>query len=102
MNLIFGFPIFISTMRLFPLSHFMNPLCGQKNICWLEARIQETEARIVSQKKQLGELEGQGINTSQACRSLALTTDYLKILNVRRAALLENLSQADAVSHSSH
>lgn len=80
----------------------MNPLCAQKNLSWLEARIRETEARIVSQKKHLGELEAQGINTSQACQSLALTTNYLKILNVRREALLEKLSLADAASHFNH
>ena len=76
----------------------MNPLCGQKNLSWLDARIRETEARIISQKNQLGELEDQDVNTSQACQRLALTTNYLKILNVRREALIEKLHQADAVS----
>jgi hypothetical protein len=35
-------------------------------------------------------LERQGINTSEACQSLAITINYLKILNVRREALLES------------
>ena len=80
----------------------MNPLCGQKNLSWLDARIRETEARIIAQKKQLGALEGKGINTSQACQSLAITTNYLKILNVRRDALLDKLHQACVVSHSDY
>ena len=80
----------------------MNPLCGQKNLSRLDARIRETEARIISQKNQLGELEDQDVNASQACQSLPITTKYLKILNVRREALIEMLHQADAVSHSTH
>jgi hypothetical protein len=80
----------------------MNPLREQKNLSWLDARIRETEARIISQKKQLAELEGQDINTSQACQSLAISTNYLKMLNVRREALIEKLQQGGAVSHSSH
>jgi hypothetical protein len=80
----------------------MTPLCGQKNLSWLDAQIGETETRIISQKNQLGELEGQGINTSQACQNLAITTNYLKILKVRREALLEKLHQAHAVSHPDH
>jgi len=65
----------------------MNPLREQTNRSLLDARIRETEARINSQKKQLVELEGQDINTSQACQSLAISTNYLKILNVRRETL---------------
>jgi hypothetical protein len=80
----------------------MNPLREQKNLSWLDARIRETEARIISQKKQLAELEGQDINTSQACQNLAISTNYLKILNVRREALIEKLQQGGVVSHSSH
>jgi hypothetical protein len=80
----------------------MNHLCGQKNLSWLDARIRETEARIVSQKNHLGELESHGINTPQACRNLAITTNYLRILNVRREALLEKLHQAHAVSYPDH
>ena len=80
----------------------MNPVCGQKNLSWLDARIRETEARIISQKNQLGELEDQEVNASQACQSLAITTKYLKILNVRREALIEKLHQADAVSRSNY
>jgi hypothetical protein len=89
-------------MHPYLLSYSMNPLCGQKNLSWLDARIRETESRIISQKKQLGELEGRGINSSQACQRLAITTNYLKILNVRRKALLENLQQAHAVSRPDH
>jgi hypothetical protein len=80
----------------------MNPLRGQKNLSWLDARIRETETRIISYKKQLGELEAQGVNTSQACQNLAISTNYLKILNVRREALIEKLHQADAVSRSNY
>ena len=80
----------------------MNPLREQKNLDWLDARILEAEARIISQKKQLGELEDQDVNTSQACQRLALTTNYLKILNVRREALIEKLHQEDAVSRFNH
>jgi hypothetical protein len=80
----------------------MNPLSGQKNLSRLEARIRETEARIVFQKHQLGELEGQGINTSQACQSLAHATSYLRILKVRREALIEKLHQAHPEFLSNH
>lgn len=80
----------------------MNPLCAQKKLSSLEARLKETEARIAAQKKHLGVLEDKGINASQACQSLALTTNYLKILKVRSEALREKLSLADAASQSDH
>lgn len=107
MNLIIYIRIIVSVMQQynsshFMNSHFMNSLCWQKNLSWLEARIRETEFRLNSQKKHLDELESQGINTAQACQSLAITTDYLKILNVRRQALIEKLDHAHDVSHRGH
>lgn len=69
----------------------MNPLPGQMNLSWLDARIAETEARILSEKKQLAERESQGLNTGQLCRQLAITTDYLTFLNMRRDLLLKRL-----------
>ena len=71
----------------------MNRVFGQRNLDWLEARIREAEAKIVAAKVQLAELESQGTNTSEACRMLAITTEYLHLLNLRRDAALEKLQK---------
>ena len=69
----------------------MNRVFRQKKLDCLEARIRETETQIVSAKNQLVELESQGLNTGEACRRLAVTTEYLHLLNVRRDAAAEKL-----------
>lgn len=69
----------------------MNRVFGQRNLDWLEARIREAEAKIVAAKVQLAKLESQGTNTGEACRMLAITTEYLHLLNLRRDAALKKL-----------
>lgn len=63
----------------------------QKNLAWLEARISEAEKKIAIQKMQLALLEDKGLNTAHACRILAVTTEYLRLLNVRHDAAVEEL-----------
>lgn len=54
---------------------FMNPLPGQMNLAWLDARIAQIEARVIAEKKQLVQRENEGLNTGQLCRQLAITTE---------------------------
>jgi hypothetical protein len=68
-------------------------LSGQKNLSWLDARIRETETRLVSDKKRVTEAESRGDNTAQACRMLAITSEYLNVLNMRRDLLRNKLSK---------
>ena len=77
----------------------MNRVFGQRNLDWVEARISEAESRIVAEKLQLAELENQGINTGEACRRLAITTEYLRLLIVRRDAAIEKLRQMANLEH---
>ena len=77
----------------------MNHSHEHKSLSWLDNRIRETEARIVSEKQQLAELESKGLNTGHACRRLAITTEYLHMLNVRRAALLEKTPMPHPSEH---
>jgi hypothetical protein len=69
----------------------MDNLAGERNLLWLNARIEETETRIIAAKKRLAEIESQGDSTAQACRILAVTANYLNILNIRRDLLLDKL-----------
>jgi hypothetical protein len=77
----------------------MNHLFAEKSLCWLNTRIRETEKRIISEKKRLEEQERTGLNTAEGCRSLAVATNYLKILNIRRDALLDKFHETHALSH---
>lgn len=77
----------------------MNRMFKQRNLDWLEARICEAESRIVAAKTQLAELESQDLNTGEACRRLAIATEYLHLLNVRRDVALEKLRQ---LAHHDH
>jgi hypothetical protein len=69
----------------------MDNLAGERNLSWLDARIKETEMKIIAAKKRLAEMESQGDSTAQACRILAVTSNYLNILNMRRDLLLDKL-----------
>ena len=64
-------------------------------MAWLDARIAETEARISAEKNMLAKLENNGLNLSHCCRRLALSTDYLQILYIRRSAVLAKFSEVD-------
>jgi hypothetical protein len=77
----------------------MNRVFGQRNIDWLEARIREAEGNIVAAKIQLQELESQGSNTGEACWRLAIATEYLHLLNLRREAALEKLRRPANSDH---
>lgn len=77
----------------------MNRVFGRRNLDWLEARIREAEANIVAAKIQLEELESQGLNTGEACRRLAITTEYLHLLNLRRDAAVEKLRRLENSNH---
>ena len=72
----------------------MNHLSWQANLAWLDAHIKETEKRVVSDKKRLAEAESKGDNTAQACRMLAITSEYLNVLNARKDLLRNELSRS--------
>jgi len=87
----------LSIAILYIVGHPMNFPSEQKSLSWFDERICEAEARVASDKQRLDELEARGLNTSQACRELAVTAEYLYILKVRRGVLLE---ESSAVKHS--
>lgn len=70
----------------------MNDLLEQKSLSWFDERIREAETSIASDKTRLDELEASGLNTGQACRELAIKTEYLHLLKVRRRVALEQSS----------
>jgi hypothetical protein len=80
------------------MSQAMNQAYEQRHLAWLESRIKELQQRLEREKQHLSELENTGSNTTIPCRSIAAITEYLQLLQIRKAAVHKRLGEKEPLT----